>query len=131
MHTLFTNSQSGKCSAQQLEDFVRRIQRTYMLDRPLRHGVERRVVQRMNLTMPLVVRPLDENMRPMGYQHQAITRDISQKGVGMVTTNPVGHRFVLLTFEPLHSEPFQVVGKVVHCNECGYYYQSGCEFIVE
>lgn len=115
-------------SAEQIFAFVNEIERAYMLDRPRPYGSDRRAVERMNLTIPLELAPLDDELRPLGYQHHAITRDISSKGVGLVATSPVPPSYVMLTFKPCQSKPFRVIAKVAYCKDVGYYHQIGCEF---
>ena len=124
----FATGQSGS-ARQNPESFFRTIERIYLLDEPRRFAVERRAVQRKTVTMPVTVTPLDEKLQPLGYQHYGVTRDISPKGAGMVTTNPLGHRYVHLEFEAHNGERFELTAKVVYCNDLGYYYQSGCEFL--
>ena len=116
-------------TAEQVVSFVNKLERAYMLDRPRKHGTERRAVERLSLTVPITVAPLNDDLHPLGYEHHAVTRDISSKGVGLVTTNPVPPSYVLLTLDPCQYKPFRVIGRVAYCNEVGYYYRIGCEFL--
>ncbi len=117
-------------SADQVRSFVNLIETVYMFDRPLDFGTERRAVERMNVTMPVRITPLDNELKPLSYEFHAITRDLSVNGVGLVTTSPVGHDFVLLTLEPYQSKSFDVIARVAHCNGYGYYFRAGCEFVI-
>lgn len=116
-------------SAAQIRAFVKEIEAVYLLESPQVIGIERRFSERMNVTMPVSVLALDDEMNPLDYRYHAVTRDISTTGVGLVTTNPIGRTHVQLTFEPYHGELFTVDSKVVYCNNIGYYFQIGCEFI--
>ena len=117
-------------TADQVRLFVELIETVYMFDCPQNFGTERRAVKRMNVTMPVRMTPLDNDFKPLSYEYHAITRDLSTKGVGLVTTNPVGHDFVLLTLEPYQSKSFDVIARVAHCNGYGYYFRVGCEFVI-
>ena len=130
MNTLVSTTDPIQRLAEEVSSFVDEIESVYMLDRPRQSGDDRRAVERMNVTMPLVLTPLDDEFRPLSYQHHAITRDLSCKGVGLVTTSPVRPSYVLLTFDPCHGESWSVIGRVAYCKELGYYYQVGCEFLL-
>jgi hypothetical protein len=103
----------------------------YMLDRPISADNDRREFERMNLTMPVMITTLHENSQASNYLHHGITRDISYKGLGLVTSDPIRPGNVLLTLQPCRGEPFNVMAKVVYCNELGYYFQIGCEFLAK
>ena len=118
------------CTVEQVDSFVKQIESAYLLDRPRKNGSERREVERLTVTMPVEITPLDEHQQPLSYQLNAITRDLSSKGVGLVATSPVAQEFVLLTFQPFQGNSFHVLAKVVYSNDLGYYFQVGCEFQV-
>jgi hypothetical protein len=126
-----TISSSIRQSSDDVRQFVEQIESFYMLERARPQGIERRDFERVSVTIPIQITRLDESLNPTGYQYHAISRDISPKGVGMVTTNPVGLTNVLLTFEPYFGESHSMIGKVVRCDEFGYYFTVGCEFIVQ
>ncbi len=92
--------------------------------------MERRAVERMAVTIPVSITPLDDEFKPCNYQLNAITRDLSSKGVGLVSTSPIARNFVVLTFEPFQGNSFEVLAKVAYCKDLGYYFQVGCEFQV-
>ena len=117
-------------SAGHIRSFVNEVKTAYMLDGPAKFGAERRASERMNVTMSVRITPLDDDFQPIDIQNSAITRDISFNGVGLVTTSPVGRRYVLLTLEPCTGDPFDVIAKVAYCNGVGYYYRVGCEFLL-
>ena len=117
-------------TAEQIRTFVRDIEAIYLMDRPTNCLVERRTVERTSVTLPVGITLLDENHQPQHYCYEAISRDISAKGIGLVTTSPISNRFVQLKIEPCRHEPFEVIAKVVYCNDLGYYFQIGCEFVL-
>ena len=116
-----------KKSASDVRNFVGQVSSKYLLDRP-RYGVERRSAERMAVTIPVTITPLDDELKSLGYEFSAITRDISSLGIGLVTTNPIAPCFVLISIEPFFREPFKVIGRVVFCKDLGHYHQIGCEF---
>ena len=116
-------------SMEQVRNFIRNVEQAYLLEYSRVVGKERRAADRMNVTMPVRVTALNERLEPLDYEYHAITRNVSATGVGLVTTNPIGHSHVLLTFEPYHGELFSIVSQVIYCGDIGYYFQVGCEFV--
>jgi hypothetical protein len=117
-------------SPKHIHSFVNEIESMYLLDTPRKIGTERRTVERLAVTMPVRITPLDDQLKPLSYELNAITRDLSSKGVGLVSTSPIAREYVLLTFQPFQGNSFDVVAKVIYCNDLGYYFQIGCEFQV-
>ena len=112
-----------------VRSFVNELMTVYMLDRPISYENDRREVERMSLTMPVRITTLHEDSQAANYIHHGITRDISFKGLGLVTSDPIRPGTVLLTMQPCRGEPFDVMARVVYCKELGYYFQVGCEFL--
>lgn len=129
-----TTSRAGRPfhqTANQIRRFIEEVESYYMLERARPYGIERRDVERTNVTMPVQITALDNHLNPLAYQYHGITRDISPKGIGLVATNPVGLTYVTLNFQPYYGESFTAVGKVIRCDEIGYYFTIGCEFVVD
>lgn len=120
----------SQCSPEQVQSWVTEIESTYLLDKPRKIGMERRAAERLVVTMPVSISPLDDDLKPGSYQLNAITRDLSVKGVGLVATSPIARDYVALTFEPFQGDSFEIIAKVIYCNDLGYYFQIGCEFQV-
>ena len=118
-------------SSDDIIEFVRSVERAYMLDRPQTKEADRRKAGRLVLTMPVDVLPLDDELQPIDEKRSAVTRDISGRGVGMVMTNPVPLSYVSLTFQPLNTEPFDVIARVIWCNAVGHYFHLGCKFLAK
>ena len=121
--------QSHQPTQQQVHSFVENMKRAYLWDGPMDSENDRRAVERMIVTMPVTLTPLDDEFRPLGYQFEAISRDLSCAGIGMMTTNPLGKYRVLLTLRPYQGEPFNVMAEISYCNDHGYYFQVGCKFL--
>ena len=122
---------SNSYSKDEISSFIQSVAAVYMLDRPFVGNDDRREVERMNVTMPVLICPLDDEFQKLGYLHRGITRDISRKGIGLVTTSPVRPGHSMLTLEPCHGEVFDVVARITYCNEIGNYFQVGYEFLTE
>jgi len=116
-------------SADEVYSFIKAIEAIYMLDQPIPDDTDRRETERVNLTMPVVITPQHEDYPELNYLHRGITRDISHKGIGLVTTDPIQPGIVLLTMEPCRGEAFAVMARITYCNGIGYYFQVGCEFL--
>jgi phage terminase large subunit-like protein len=126
---VITQSNLRLNSADQVLAFIKDLEQAYLLDCSRVIGTERRAADRMNVTMPVRVTALDDQLEPLDYHYHAVTRNISTTGVGLVTNNPIRRSHVLLTFEPYHGDVYSVVAEVVYCGDVGYYFQIGCEFL--
>ena len=116
-------------SNDEIHSFIKTIETAYMLDRHNTRDSDRREVERMNLTMPVGIIPMHENTQELDYLHHGISRDISCKGIGLVTTDPIRLGVVLLSLEPCRGEVFYVMARITYCNGLGNYFQVGCEFL--
>jgi len=124
-----SKSQPKFRSTEEVHSFIKTIEKVYMLDRPITGDTDRREVERMNITMPVGITPLHKDSQVLNFLHHGITRDISCKGIGLVTTDPIRPGVVLLTIEPCRGDAFDVMASVTYCNELGFYFQIGCEFL--
>jgi len=93
-------------------------------------GEDRRSEERHPMLVPVLVQPVDEQFRPIGEPFAVATRDISQKGIGLVHSEPIDHRLVTLRMS-LAGEELNVVARLVWCKELGPYYYIGCEFVAK
>ncbi len=112
---------------QQVQSFVNEVKRVYSLEDA---QDDRRAVPRMHVNMPLVVRPLDDELQPVSCQYHAVTSDLSSQGVGLITSSRVRSGYALLQFMPCHGESLRVIGRVAHCTALGHYFKVGCEFVL-
>lgn len=119
-----------KLSPEQIKARVAEVAKAYFLDCPQADGDERRQTPRHQLTIPVLLQPLEESGTHLSHKHQAISRDISYRGIGLVTANPVRPGDYRLTIQPFSSEEFDVAARVSYCNGVGYYYEVGFEFIL-
>jgi hypothetical protein len=92
--------------------------------------VERRKVSRVPQSLILCIQPLDSSMQPVGSSFQAITRDISAKGLGFLYGAPFPTNFVRIGATK-HSRS-QAIGRV--CYNKAYYGEKvvflvGVEFL--
>ena len=56
--------------------------------------VERRKIGRTPQSLILCIQPLDNSLRPVGSPFQAITRDVSEKGLGFLYGAPFPTKYV-------------------------------------
>lgn len=130
MQTTHPTAKTCHQSAEQIRSFVKKLETVYLLDRPGKSTDERRSAERMNVTMPVLVTPLDSDFQPLSFQAKAVTRDVSSVGAGLVMSDPIAPSFALLSFEPFWGDTFEVICKVAYCKDFGYYFRVGCEFFV-
>ena len=121
-----------KKKVSEVTSFVELLAREYLFDQELRSTEEeRRAEHRINITLPVVLTPLDEDFWPLDYRVHAVTRDISSKGCGLVCNSPIAARFVSLTFRTTAGETVRMIAKILRSEEVGHYFQMGCQFVAE
>ena len=130
MNTTLRLDESVYKSVDQIRSIVSEIATVYMLNRPQNYASDRREVERINVTMPVGLVPLDNELQPSDHLHHGISRDISPNGIGLVTTSPIAQGKMLITLEPYHRDAFKIIAEVVYCNDFGYYFQVGCKFVM-
>jgi hypothetical protein len=108
-----------------VRSFVERLAREYFFD-----GPDRRAEPRLRITMPLILEPLDDRLRPLNYQVRAVTRDLSSKGIGLVCQDPVNGKFLAFNLVSPCGAELNVIAEVLRCEAYGYYYDVGCKFVV-
>lgn len=106
--------------------FYSDLKRFFLMDHP---GSRRS--ERINVTIPVIVSSLDEQDGCPAVTHYAISRDLSNEGIGLVMSNPVGREIVLLSIQPPNGAMFDIQARVIHCEEIGYYHHVGLEFIID
>lgn len=108
-----------------VRSFVERLAREYFFD-----GPDRREEPRLRITMPLILKPLDDRMRPLNYQVRAVTRDLSPNGIGLICQDPVNGKFLSFNLVSPCGAELNVIAEVLRCEAYGYYYDVGCTFVV-
>lgn len=96
----------------------------FLMDEPNRRS------ERISVTIPVVVSSLDEVDSTPAITNYAISRDLSQEGIGLVMSNPIGRDQVILEIQPPGCPSFEIVANVIHSTQVGYYYHVGMEFVV-
>ncbi len=113
-----------------IRQFVKHLKTLYKYDEPKRVENERRAADRFNITIPVLVTPIRDDLTPRPLELQGMTRDISETGVGFVLNNPVDGNYLLLEFEPYDQRPLSLIAKFIYCEEDGFYFRIGCEFVL-
>ena len=78
--------------------------------------IERRKYPRVHIYDPISYTSVDPQGNLMG-QFSGITKDISQHGIKIESTNRIDSKYVVLTFIDLKQKLNEIIGKVVYCNK--------------
>jgi hypothetical protein len=62
-------------------------------------ALERRAEPRQYAVKPVVVQRVDRALQPLGLPLSAVTRDISEQGVGLIFESPTQHDWLAIAFE--------------------------------
>lgn len=82
-------------------------------------------------SLSISVQPLDDDFRPDGDSFWLVSRDISLKGIGLISSDPIVHSHVRVG---LLGETTTVIGRVCHNSSIGQncpLYLVGIEFLNE
>jgi hypothetical protein len=87
----------------------------------------RRSEPREPVAVPVRVQQLDEQCRPTGPVISAVTRDMSDGGIGFFHTHPIGPgRIQIRLVAPFSRAERTLMACIEHCTPCGDFYIVGC-----
>ncbi len=92
------------------------------------HGPDRRSESRRRLIVPVLAMPVDQSRKASGAVFQAITRDISDSGIGLLTIRSVTTPQLGLLFQARNADEMMVLVDVTRCRRIGIYYEVGGRF---
>lgn len=107
--------------------FVKRLIEEY------RSGVEteRRAQTREAIALPIVVQPLNAHFQPTGDVFDAITKDFSTGGFGVIHSEQVASRYMRIEIVAQNGEEMSLLAQVEHCTPWGPNYHVGARFLVD
>ncbi len=117
-------------TSQRVQKFVDGIRATCQQPGRTTNHVERRGRERLEVTMPIWVTPLNDELEPLGTRCKGITRDVSLTGAGLAVSRSVRSNFVLLEFVSSPNETFGIISKLTYCRRDGGFFRAGCEFMI-
>jgi hypothetical protein len=112
-------------SADEIGQFVDRL----VEEIELFEGVEQRRTLRRCVSVPIGIRPLGDNLEPIGDTQNAITANVSKKGIGFWHTGPIRSRFVEISMATATGAQIAAVAEIRHSNRFGNWMLSGAEFL--
>ncbi|WP_419194996.1 cadherin domain-containing protein, partial [Novipirellula herctigrandis] len=101
---------------------------------------EKRVRQRHNQSLAdivdevqvsVAVQLLDDHLCPAGTQLDAVTRDISKDGMGLVCSEPIVASHIRLQLTTPQGQAMDVLGNVRHCSPDGEKYHVGISIVAD
>ena len=79
--------------------------------------------------VPVTIQPLDNRFRLNGPAITAVTRDISDDGIGLVCVQPITDTYLRLTLTTPYGREMDVVACVRHCTRDGNVYHVGASIL--
>jgi hypothetical protein len=126
MSTAIVRTPSAIKPPANLVSFVRRRLR----DAHLQRDVDRREEERHPILVSVFAQPVDEQYRAIGEPFALVTRDISEKGIGLVHTEPITDNLLALHMS-LAGEEVNVVVRLCWSKALGPFYYLGGEFVAK
>ena len=106
----------------ELLDFVKRVAAE------LAPSHDRRGHPRHNFTVQVDVQQLDDDFKPSGEPFEAVTRDLSAIGIGLLHTRPVQSKHLQVTIKASDG-PKRLTVEVLRCESIGRFYDIGAKFV--
>ena len=91
---------------------------------------ERRITNRVPLCRVVKFQELDQQRNPIGNQVEALSRDVSLGGVGLIVTEKIRSQYLCLNFEYCTNDQTLYV-EVVHQTQQGPFFLVGCKTLVD
>ena len=109
-----------------LVSFVKR----QIRDAHLQRDVDRREEERHLMLVSVLAQPVDEQYRAIGEPFALVTRDISEKGIGLVHTEPITDNLLAIQMS-LAGEEVNVVIRLLWSKALGPFHYIGGEFVAK
>ncbi|MGA2062267.1 MAG: PilZ domain-containing protein [Thermoguttaceae bacterium] len=109
-----------------LVSFVKRQIRNAHLQRDM----DRREEERHLMLVSVLAQPVDEQYRVIGEPFALVTRDISEKGIGLVHTEPINDNLLAIQMS-LAGEEVNVVVRLLWSKALGPFHYIGGEFVAK
>lgn len=110
-------------------DFVRR---TIEQLRPSSCAYEKRAQRRFDVNIPALFVPLDPDFHAVGLPFEALVRDISAGGLGIVHTRAVTETHLAAKLMmPNSAAMMKMIGEVIRCRPLGRFYDVGLRFVAK
>lgn len=94
-------------------------------------GQERRVLPRQAITIPVKVMPFSSRDKVFGPSFQALTHDISARGLSILCVERTNFEYLLLEFSQPDLPKVQIALDVRHCRPLGPFWKVAGQFVNE
>lgn len=92
---------------------------------------EQRTVRRIELGIPVLVRPVDDRHQPTGPFVEMYARNISAGGLGVVFTRAIRDRYVAIQLTTKSGDTLKMIAETVRCRPMGRFYDIGLRFVAK
>ena len=90
---------------------------------------EQRRVQRMELGIPVLAKPVDSNHKTIGPCVEMYARNISAGGLGVIFTRAIRDRYLAVQLTTKNGDSLKMIAEVIRCRPMGRFYDIGLKFI--
>jgi hypothetical protein len=89
----------------------------------------RRRCDRYDVTLPISVQPVSDELAPVGERLETITADLSRSGVRFFCSKAVLDRQAIVTFAMPSGEVISVLAELVRCRRIGAMFEIAARFV--
>lgn len=92
---------------------------------------DRRISERTTVHLPIHIQIIDQDGHPVGDAFEAITRDVSVGGIGIMSQQHIASEQVFVRFTSLDTVMSTLILDIRYCNQIGPFYFAGGSFCAD
>ena len=116
---------------QEIVEFVQRLISQYTQDGRFAGDNERRSEQRFPIALPVMVRPIGDDLQSAGEPFMAVTKDISTRGIGLLHYEPISSKFLAIRLTDRDGLKLTGAIEVLRCRPVGQFFEVGGKFVTK
>lgn len=116
---------------QEIVEFVERLIGQYKQDDRFCGANERRSEQRHPIAVPIIARPVGEDLQSAGEPFVAVTKDISTRGVALLHHEPIDSKYMAVRLTDRDGRKLTGAIEVLRCRQVGQFFEVGGKFVTK
>lgn len=95
------------------------------------YGQDKRSEQRYRIALPVVAVPIDANLQPVGASFVTVTRNISTRGIAVLSSKAMRARFMAVKLTLSNGKELQAAIEILRCKPFGPFFEVGGKFVAK
>lgn len=116
---------------QEIREFMRRLIVQHGQADELCGGKERRSEKRFRITVPVLAKPIGEDLQSAGEPFVAVTKDISTRGLAFLHYEAIESKFLVVRLTDLGGRHLTGAIEVLRCRPLDRFFEVGGKFVTK